>query len=177
MASGPAKRYAQAIFSLAKERGALDRWLDDLAMLNDLMSDPAVAEYFESPKVPKAEKLQAVDRVLADGQPEARNLAHLLVERGRMDIIPELAQLYAQMVLEERGVAVADVITAEPLGPTEQEMVQQRLSRLVGKAVQARFHVDPSIIGGVVARIGDQLIDGSVVNQLRQLRSRLVAAA
>jgi F-type H+-transporting ATPase subunit delta len=177
MASGPAKRYAQAVFSLAKERGTLDRWLDDLAILNDLMSDPAVAEYFESPKVPKTDKLQVIDRALADGQPEARNLAHLLVERGRMDIIPDLAQMFAQMVLEERGVAVADVITAEPLGPAEQEMVQQRLSRLIGKAVQARFHVDPSIIGGVVARIGDQLIDGSVVNQLRRLRARLVAAA
>ncbi|HEY8448680.1 MAG TPA: F0F1 ATP synthase subunit delta [Thermomicrobiales bacterium] len=176
MASSAAKRYAQAVFSLAKEQGTLDRWLDDLAVLSDLMSEPIVAEYFRNPNVPKAEKLRTVDRALESGQQEARNLAHLLVERGRMEIAPEIAQLYAQMVLEERGIAVADVVTAEPLGPQEQQMVQQRLTQLIGKTVQPRFHVDPSIIGGIVARVGDQLIDGSVVNQLRRLRARLVAA-
>jgi F-type H+-transporting ATPase subunit delta len=175
-ATGAAKRYAQAVFSLAKERGTIDRWLDDLAVLNDLMSDPAAAEFFDSPKASEADKLRVVDEVLADAQPEARNLARMLVQRGRMSIIPELAQLYGHRVLEERGIAIADVTTAEPLGPREQEMIRQQLSRLVGKTVQLQLHTDPSIIGGLVARVGDQLIDGSVISQLRRLRARLAVA-
>lgn len=177
MASGAAKRYAQAVFSLAKERGTLDRWLDDLASLNDLMSDPAAAAFLESPAVPEARKLQVVDQALAAAQPEARNLAHMLVQRQRISIIPDLAQIYGAAVLEERGIVIAEVTTAEPLGPTEQEMVRAQLSKLVGKSVQLRANVDESIIGGVVARVGDRLIDGSVINQLRRLRARLAATA
>ena len=177
MASGAAKRYAGAVFSLAKERGTLDRWLDDLAALNDLMSDPTAAELLASPAVPEAQKLQLVDRVLVRAQPEARNLAHLLVQRNRVAVIPDLAQLYGASVLEERGIVIAEVTTAEPLGPTEQEMVRVQLSKMVGKSVQLRTNVDPSIIGGVIARVGDRLIDGSVLNQLRRLRTRLAATA
>jgi F-type H+-transporting ATPase subunit delta len=177
MASGAAKRYAQAVFSLAKERGTLDRWLDDLAALNDLVSDPQAAEVLASPAVPEAEKLKLVDRVLAQAQPEARNLAHLLIQRQRVSIIPELAQIYGAAVLEERGIVIAEVTTAEPLGPQEQEMVRTQLSRMVGKSVQLRLNTDPSIIGGVIARVGDRLIDGSVINQLRRLRARLAATA
>jgi F-type H+-transporting ATPase subunit delta len=177
MASGAAKRYAQAVFSLAKERGTLDRWLDDLARLNDLMSDPRAAEFLVSPAVPEADKLKLVDSVLAAAQPEARNLAHMLIQRQRIAIVPDLAQLYGAAVLEERGIAIAEVLTAEPLGPREQEMVRAHLSRLVGKTVQLRTQTDPSIIGGVIARVGDQLIDGSVINQLRRLKARLAATA
>jgi F-type H+-transporting ATPase subunit delta len=175
MASGAAKRYAQAVFGLAKERGTLDRWLDDLAALNDLVSDPRAAEVLASPAVPEAEKLNLVDRVLAGAQPEARNLAHLLIQRRRISIVPELAQRYGAAVLEERGIVIAEVTTAEPLGPQEQEMVRTQLSRMVGKSVQLRLNTDPSIIGGVIARVGDRLIDGSVINQLRRLRARLAA--
>jgi F-type H+-transporting ATPase subunit delta len=177
MASGAAKRYAQAVFSLAKERGTLDRWLDDLALLNDVMSDERAAEYLSTPTVADADKLNLLDSVLAKAQPEAKNLVRLLVERRRISIIPEIAQLYGEAVLEERGVAIAEVTTAEPLGPAEQEMVQSQLSRLVGKQVQLRARTDPEIIGGVIARVGDQLIDGSVLNQLRKLRTRLTTSA
>jgi F-type H+-transporting ATPase subunit delta len=177
MASRAAKRYAQAVFELAKERGTLDRWLDDLALLSDLMGDDRAAAYFANPSVSEADKLKLVDGALANAQPEARNLARLLVHRRRMGIIPEIAQLYGAAVLDERGIAIAEVTTADPLGPREQEMVRTQLGRLVGKTVQLRLHTDPSIIGGVVARIGDQLIDGSVVNQLRRLRARLAPTA
>lgn len=177
MASGAAKRYAQAVFSLAKERGTLDRWLDDLASLNDLMSDSRAAEYLGSPAVSEPDKLKLIDSLLTNAQPEARNLAHLLVQRQRISIIPDLAQIYGAAVLQDRGIAIADVTTAEELGPDEQTLVRERLSTLVGKQVQLRMQTDPSIIGGVIARVGDQLIDGSVINQLRRLRARLATSA
>jgi F-type H+-transporting ATPase subunit delta len=177
MASGAAKRYAQAVFSLAKENGTLDRWLEDLAALNDLVSDPRANQMLTSPAVGESDKLKLVDAVLASSQQEARNLAHLLIQRGRIAAIPDIAQIYGAAVLQERGIVIAEVTTAEPLGQAEQAMVQRQLSRMIGKNVQLRLETDPDIIGGVIARVGDQLIDGSVINQLRRLRTRLAARA
>ena len=78
---------------------------------------------------------------------------------------------------DERGIAIAEVTTAEPLDEEGQQIVRERLSRLTGRDVELQLKIDPSIIGGIVARIGDQLIDGSVINQLRRLRARLAAAS
>ena len=79
-------------------------------------------------------------------------------------------------MLAEQGIVYADVTTAEPLSEAGQTIVQEKLSELIGKQVRLRTKVDPSIIGGIIALVGDQLIDGSVINQLRQLRERLSAA-
>jgi len=177
MASGAAKRYAQAVFSLAKERGTLEQWQADLALLNEVMADPVAEAYLSNPNVLAADKQELLDKVLADSQPEARNLAHLLIQRDRLEIIPDLYQLYQDALLAERGIAIAEVTTAESLGPEVQQMVRNRLNRLIGKEIELRLHTDPSIIGGIVARVGDQLIDGSVLNQLRRLRARLAAPA
>lgn len=177
MASGAAKRYAQAVFSLAKEQGTFDRWLEDLAVLNDLVSDSRASAMLMSPAVSERDKINLVDAVLANSQKEAKNLAHLLIQRGRVATIPDIAQLYGAQVLQARGIVIAEVTTAEPLGTAEQTMVQRQLSRMVGKNVQLRMSTDPEIIGGVIARVGDQMIDGSVINQLRRLRSRLAARA
>jgi F-type H+-transporting ATPase subunit delta len=175
MASGAAKRYAQAVFSLAHERGTLDRWQADLAILNEVMADPGAVVYLKNPNVPTADKQALLDNVLASAQPEARNLAQMLIQRQRINIVPDLVRLYNESVLADRGIAIADVTTAEPLGPNEQEIVRTKLNQLIGKEIELRLHTDPAIIGGIVARVGDQLIDGSVINQLRRLRARLMA--
>jgi F-type H+-transporting ATPase subunit delta len=175
MASGAAKRYAQAVFSLAQERGTLDRWQADLAILNEVMADPGAVVYLKNPNVPTEDKLALLDKVLASAQPEARNLAQMLIQRQRINIVPDLVRLYNESVLAERGIAIADVTTAEPLGPNEQDIVRTKLNQLIGKEIELRLHTDPAIIGGIVARVGDQLIDGSVINQLRRLRARLMA--
>jgi F-type H+-transporting ATPase subunit delta len=177
MASGAAKRYAQAVFSLAKERATLDAWQGDLAILGEVMADPAAETYLKNPNVSTADKQALLDNVLADAQPEARNLTRLLILRQRLNIVPDLVRIYNDAVLAERGIAVAEVTTAEPLGPNEQEIVRSKLNQLFGKEIELRLHTDPSIIGGIVARVGDQLIDGSVINQLRRLRARLMAPA
>ncbi len=177
MASSAAKRYAQAVVDLAKERGTLDAWYADLARLDELMRDPTAAQYFASPNIAPADKMRILDQVLANAQPETHNLARLLAERHRLDIVPQLFAIFAEARLAEQGIAIADVTTAEPLDPQEQTIVRAQLGRLVGKDVELRQHVDPGIIGGIVARVGDQLIDGSVVSQLRRLRARLATPA
>ncbi len=176
MTSSAAKRYAQAVFDLAKERGTLDAWQADLGRLAELASDPLAVNYLANPGITRERKFALVDRVLANGQPEARNLARMLVERDRTGDVPRIAELYADMLRTERGVAVAEVTTADPLSPESETLVRDRLQKLVGKQIELRVAVDPSIIGGLVARVGDIVIDGSAVGQLRKLRARLASA-
>ena len=81
------------------------------------------------------------------------------------------------MLRDERGIVLAEVTTAEPLSPEAQDMIAARLAKMVGKDVQVRMTVDPDIIGGIIARVGDEMIDGSVISQLRAMRSRLASAS
>ena len=177
MASGAAKRYTEAVFSIAREKSSFDQWQIDLDALASLMDDASASAIVASPKVTQADKLGVIKAVLKNAQPEAINLAGLLLERGRLPIAPEMASLFREYALAELGIVIADVTTAIPIDKAAETAIKQRLSTLVGKQVEIRTHVDESIIGGIVARIGDQLIDGSVSTQLRRLRDRLEAGA
>ncbi len=177
MASGAAKRYAQAVFSLAREKGNFDQWQTDLARLAALVGDERASYYLGSPNVPESEKLNLLEASLKDSSQEVKNLARLLLQRQRLEIAPEINEIFIESVLAERGIAVAEVTTAEPLDEEGQKIVREQLSKIVGKEIELRMKTDPEIIGGIVARVGDQLIDGSVINQLRRLRARLAAAS
>jgi F-type H+-transporting ATPase subunit delta len=176
MASGSAKRYVQAVVELAREQGTWDAWQQDLGVLRAAVNDHDVRVFLENPSVQESSKIAALDAVLATARPEARNLARILVRRRRTGIIQDLAELFDEAVLSEKGIALVDVTTAEPLDTAGQALVREHLARLLGKKdIELRLKTDPSIIGGIVAQYGDQVIDGSVVNQLRRLRARLAA--
>lgn len=173
-ARGIAKRYAQAVFDLARESNSVDAWLAQLTRLAGIANDDVAGAFFTSPSVDTADKHAAITTFLpgAENQ-EARNLALLLIQRRRFDILPDILEVFEGLVLESQGIAVADVTTAVQLSDAEQAEVAQRLSSMIGQRVQVRTKVDPSIIGGIVARVGDRLIDGSVESQLRSLRARV----
>lgn len=176
MASGSATRYAHAIIELAREEQSFDTWQHELTELGRLVSDESAAEFFANPNISDNEKLSVVENVLTGMKSETRNLVKMLIERRKTSLIPELVALFDTAVLAEKGIALVDVTTASALDQQGQDLVSQQLSQLLGKDVQLRLHVDPEIIGGIVARSGDQLIDGSVINQLRRLRKQLYAA-
>jgi len=176
MASGSARRYAQALTELARENGTFDAWQHDLGVLHTLVQDEQIELYLTDPGVTNTRKFEVVDSVLQQVQPEARNLLHMLIARRRLNILPDLVQLFSEAAMAERGVVLVDVTTADALDDAGKELVREQLRRIVGKDVELRLHQDPSIIGGIVARIGDQVIDGSVVTQVRRLRARLTAA-
>jgi len=176
LASSAAKRYAQAIFSLGKERNTLDAWQSDLTLLSSLVENGQVAIYLTNPSVTPDKKLATLESALgASVQPETRNLAKLLIERNRTELIPEIKELVDAQVREDRGIIIADVTTAERLNEAEQELVRAKLHDLTGQTIQLATRVDPEIIGGIIIRIGDQVIDGSVRNKLEKMRSRLIA--
>jgi F-type H+-transporting ATPase subunit delta len=170
------RRYAQAVFEMADGQGELAAWERDLSALARAFENPQIAAIFASPQVATSQKRSLADEILGPtGQPLVRNLVGLLIERGRIGSFPQLYTAFHDRMLERQGIAVGEVTTAVPLGPEEVELVRQRLGTLLGKQIEIRTVVDPNIIGGIIARVGDQLIDGSVIGQLRKLRERLVA--
>lgn len=173
--AGAAKRYAQAAFEIAKQQNELDRWERDLSQLSQVLAGDKVAEFFDNPVVPVAAKQEAIEKALPNkDQRYVRNLALLLLERGRLGQLPDVVSHFHSLVLQERGIAIAGVTTAVPLTEDEQSELKQRLSKMVGKSIELRPSVDPNIIGGLIVRIGDDLIDGSIRTQLNQLRNQMV---
>lgn len=175
MASSAAKRYTQALTEIAQEKNTFDAWQRDLATLTALVSDSDVLNYLENPSVQDAQKLQAVETVMKDAQPEARTLLRMMIERRRLRLVPEIAALFDEAVLASKGIVMVDVTTADALDDAGEKLVRERLKGIVGKDVELRLHTDASIIGGIVARIGDQVIDGSVLNRLKRLRAQMDA--
>jgi F-type H+-transporting ATPase subunit delta len=171
---GVAKRYAQAVFGLAEETGTHDQWLADLGRLADAIEDPTVGEFFKSPNVSNERKRSAINELLpGDDQKLVRNLAYIMSDRHRLDSVPLLYGVYQDLVLESRGIAIANVTTAVEMTAAEEARVREGLRNIVGREVELRTAVDPDIIGGMVARIGDRLVDGSVVTQLNRLRLQI----
>jgi F-type H+-transporting ATPase subunit delta len=173
-----ARRYAEAVFDLATEANTLDAWAADLRAIADFAGEPDVAGILASGRVPREERRRLLEAALA-GQvsPLAMNLVRLLNERGKIQIARDVQRVYQEMLDERRGLAHATVTTAVALADDERREIASRLSALTGKQVDVTPVVDESIIGGVVARIGDQLIDGSTRTRLLALKRRLEGAA
>lgn len=174
MASATAgKRYAQAIFSIARENNTIDAWLSDLSAIAEVSRHPRAAEYLSNPKVAVTDKEAVAARLFPTLQPQAMNLVRMLVARRRIDLAPSIFMGFEQLVNNERGIAEAEVTTAVPLTDAEADDLRAKLATLTGKQIILTRRVDEAIIGGMIARIGDQMIDGSTRTRLAQLRRNL----
>ncbi len=168
-----AKRYAEAVAGIARDGGTQDVWRDDLDSLAQLVQDPQAGPFLTSARVDQAEKRRLLDRALVVS-PLAMNLALLLLDKGRLAAAPAIAAAYSHMLDAERGIVDADVTTAVVLSDEERRVVGQRLRAITGaNEVRVAAHVDPALIGGMVVRVGDQLIDGSTRTRLLQLKRTL----
>jgi F-type H+-transporting ATPase subunit delta len=171
--SASAKRYASAAFSVAAESGDYDAWLGTLDQLSRVMHMPSARVVFTSPIVAPADKRNALDRIVPNAPPVVRNFLHILADRDRLDEVPGIAEALHDLVNRQRGVVTAEVTTAVPLDGDMQRTLAGRLAGYLHKQpdqVTLRTRIDPNIIGGVVARVGDQVIDDSVRGRLERLR-------
>ena len=175
-ANASARRYATAAFTVAGRTGEYDAWLQALSDVARVLQMPSARTVFLSPAVPSAQKAAALDRILPNASPLVRNFMHILVERDRLAEVPGIAEALRELINVQRGVVTADVTTAVPLDAELEQVVAQRLAAHLGRdatKVTIRSRLDPSIIGGVVARVGDQVIDDSVRGRIERLRRTL----
>jgi len=171
-----ARRYAQAVFDIARQTNSLDKWLADLQVLNAAFGTHNTVAAIEDPNLTEEEQRRAVAGALRPGAVSdlAMNLLYILVHRQRLALLPRIAEVFQELYNKERGIVIADVISAVPLDPAHQKRVADQLSVITGgKTIQLHVHEDPRILGGIIARIGDQLIDASVATRLAELSERL----
>ncbi len=171
-----ARRYAEAAFQIARERGSEELWSEGLALMAVAFSSPEMAAVMQEARIPGADKLRLAERALAGIDPLVLNLARLLVDRGRTALAPQIAEAFQELADAERGIAHALVTTAVPLSSGEAAAVAERLGEISGKRVVVETRLDEGIIGGLIARIGDKLIDGSTRSRLTALKRRLRGA-
>ncbi|MDQ3811565.1 MAG: ATP synthase F1 subunit delta, partial [Chloroflexota bacterium] len=144
--------------------------------LTRILQMPSARTIFSSPTVAAAQKRAALDRLLPRAAPDTRNFLHILAERDRLDEVPGIAEALRESINRQRGIVTAEVTTAVPLDAELERLIGQRLASYLNRQPQQiviRGRVDPAIIGGVVARVGDRLIDDSVRGRLERLRRAL----
>lgn len=170
-----ARRYAQAVFEIGTQQATIDRWHDDLRVLAEYFGNRRLAFVLKEPKIPFARKEAIVRDLLADkvGH-EALNLALLLVERGYVDLAPAISNAFTTLYNDYRGQAVAQVTTAVPLDEALRASITSQLQQTTGKRILLQERVDPSILGGAIARVGDTLIDGSLRRRFQLLRQQIL---
>lgn len=172
-----ARRYAKALFEIGVSESAFSRFEAEVGGLAALYAESRdLREAMENPVVKSAEK-QAVLRALLPRvapSPSVQRFALLLLERGRIALLPSIARAYRRLSDQRAGQVRATVTSATPIGAGDLDRVRAALERRTGRRVIVETAVDPELIGGVVARVGDLVLDGSVRAQLEDLRQRLL---
>lgn len=171
------RNYAETLMVLAGKAGDLRGWG---AMLQDVASgmerDGKLRRFLDSPRVSDSQKSAIIGRAFATTLP--RNMVRFLqalVTHRRQMLIPEIALQYHALVDEVENRVHAQITVARETGAEEQATIARELGRVLGKEVVPHVTVNPEILGGVIVKVGDRVIDGSVRRRLQQLRSKLVA--
>lgn len=174
-----ARQYANALFAVASRNGRTAVVGQDLSAFATLVtSTPDLHNALNAVGVPMRRKRAAIDALVAawpDGADEVKRLLTLLADRDRLSLIQEVSAAFDDRVREADRVIVAEVTTAVEIPADRQEALEAALSRATGRRVTVNGTVDESILGGVVARVGGLVFDGSVASQLEKLRQRLAA--
>lgn len=169
-----ARRHAQAVFQIALERNELERWREDLDTLATVLLDAQLKAFLENPKIRLEKKIGLLQEQFTRLNPLAVNLATLLATKGRVGIAADIANEYRNLLNAHQGLETVEVVSAVPLGKRDQDRITKQLSEATGKEITLSANVLPDIIGGLVIRIGDQVIDGSTKTRLDELKKALV---
>ncbi|MES0278255.1 MAG: ATP synthase F1 subunit delta [Dehalococcoidales bacterium] len=168
-----AGRYAQAAFEIASQTDELDAWHKDLKLVARLAGEAKVLAFMEDPKIRFKTKTGLLKEHLGGINPLVLNLAYILIDGNRLDMMGEVTAGFERRLMEKRGVERAEVATAVPLSEDDKARLVKRLSDFVGKKIVLKARVEPGLISGMVARIGDKLIDGSTASGLATLKRQL----
>lgn len=161
------------MFQIALEGKQLERWQSDLETIAGTLKSPEITAMLESPKLRLEEKRRVLEAILPGITPAAMNLAYFLVAKNRLRILPDLLAEFRRLLNAYHGREVAEVVTAVPISDEDRDRIKKRLAALVGKELVLTLKVNPEIEGGLVARVGDKLVDGSIRTRLQDLRRSL----
>ena len=174
MSTGTAQAYAQAVHASAEAEGGLDVVETELAAIAEVASDPAVLQQLSDRQLPVEQRLRLLESgVLATAHPATRAALAMLIGAERIGHLRDVATALSERSAADAGRTYAEVQVAQPLTEAQTSALQAALERATGVELAMRVVVDPSVVGGVRARVGDTVIDGSVARRLSQLRTRI----
>ncbi len=165
-----ARPYGVAVFRLAKEKNALAAWSDMLALVAAVAGDAQIKGMIDDPKLTSADVERMFLSICGDKlDAQGTNLIKLLVEYGRLALLPEIAQVFEELKDQDEGTLEAEITSAAALSDAQVKTVVSQLKSRFGKNVEASVNVDPEIIGGIKIVVGDTVIDASVRGRLQEL--------
>jgi F-type H+-transporting ATPase subunit delta len=171
-----ARRYATALADVVTARGEAQEVKEELAAWSEMMqSNEQLLEVFRNPTIPYEQKRKVLSTLIARARvrPTTANFLQVLLQNQRLAELGEVNKRFAQLLDERSGVVSAEVTTARPVAQDSQAALHEKLAAMTGKSVRLSFTTDEELIGGIVTRIGSTIYDGSVRNQLQQVRERL----
>ncbi len=173
-----AQVYARSLFQVAREQGKLDPLREQLGQVADALSDNReLSMFFFSPYFSTAEKQDGLGRVLQDADPAMLNFLSLLIENHRMPVIFRIRQEYERLWEEENRTLPVEITSAIALDQATTENLGQTIGERAGRKVTLSTRVDPDILGGIVVRVGNSILDASIRNRLEQLRRHVAQGA
>lgn len=176
--SSTARRYAEAAFEVAMRDETLERWRSELDLAVGLAGDRRALAILANPSISVENRATALRDLLSGrvSQP-VLNLLQLMVRRGRIEDVSRVAAEFRRLDDQRQGIVHATVTSAAELTHDEIGELTARLERSIGGRIALEVEVDPSLLGGLVVRVGDRMIDGSVRGRLERLRNQLLAGA
>ncbi len=170
-----ARRYAQALYQDAVQNNCVERVDEDVLMIQEsIEGSPELNRFFLDPILRADKKNQVIDALFQGKVHDTTHaLLKLLVSKGRENLFSQVASTYLGMRDEQQGIVEAEVKAALPLSAEDEKKIASGVEKLTGKKVRLKSAVDPSILGGLIIRVGDTVYDGSVLHQLSTLRGRL----
>ncbi|HTL35414.1 MAG TPA: ATP synthase F1 subunit delta [Kofleriaceae bacterium] len=171
-----ARRYAKAIFDIGSQQGGLEKMGADLRTLAKAMHDSAeLQSLLGNPAIKKADRRKIIDALLQriGVVTVTRNTVYLLLDGERLGSLPAISRELDAMIEAKAGRVAAEVVSAKPLDPSQLSQITATLEKLSGKKVSVTTRQDADLLGGVVAKVGDTVYDGSLRTQLRNLRDEL----
>jgi len=169
--------YARSLFEVAQEQNKLDPIRDQLGEFADALDDTRELQvFFFSPYFSTAEKVDGLDRTVSDADPVVVNFLKLLIENHRMPVIFRVRREFDQLWQEENKLLPVQVTSAVELDPGTVSQIGDRIAEQTGRKVELSAIVDPDVLGGLVVRVGNSILDASIRNRLEQLRKQVARA-
>jgi F-type H+-transporting ATPase subunit delta len=172
-----AQVYGRSLFEVAREQGKLDELREQLGQFADAVSENHdLAVFFFSPYFSTKEKQEALARMLDGADPILLNFLNLLIENHRMPVIFRIRQEYERLWDEENKTLPVEITSAIELDPATAESLGKKIGERAGRKVTLAARVDPDILGGIIIRVGNSILDASIRNRLEQLRRQVAQA-
>lgn len=171
-------QYANALADVALGEGAAEPTLKQLSDFRGVFAESGeLRNFLASPAVPREAKHGAIEKITSriGAGKIVRNFLFVIADHRRMHMLPEMVTAFEEVVRQREGVAEAEISSAIELSAAQKKRFAQILERVTGKKIQAKFSLDPGLLGGAVVRVGDTIYDGSVRNSLNEMRARLAA--